>query len=88
MQVTTAVMVYGYRIIDDLKEGLARFLAAEGKTLKEVVGMSVHTVTDLEAVERDRIILPRFKRENPKRCVGCHLCTLVCPAFAIRSQKD
>ena len=23
---------------------------------------------------------------DPKRCVGCHLCALVCPAFAIVSS--
>ena len=116
VQVTTAVMVYGYRIIDDLKEGLARFLAVQGKTMREIVGMSVGTVTELERVERDRVVLPRFLREkckacgrcvlscrdgghqalsvgqdgkpilDPKRCVGCHLCTLVCPAFAVVSS--
>ena len=38
VQVTTAVMQYGYRIIDDLKEGLLVFLQERNLTLKDVIG--------------------------------------------------
>ena len=75
VQVTTAVMAYGYRIVDELKEGLARFLTVGNLTMRDVVGMSVGTVTDIEKVERDTVILPRFLRD---KCRGCGRCYLSC----------
>ena len=29
----------------------------------------------------------RIPRLDPKKCVGCHLCILVCPARAIESSE-
>ena len=38
IQITTAVMQYGYRIIDDLKEGLLIFMKERGVTMDDIVG--------------------------------------------------
>ena len=77
IQVTTAVMQYGYRIIDDLKEGLNLYLAEKGfLSVKEAVGLgldSLHGTTD--TLERDTVIFPRFDRD---RCVGCGRCEISC----------
>ena len=115
IQVTTAVMQYGYRIIDDLKSGLNLYLTEKGfRSVKEAVGLGLDSFSEsTDALERDTVIFPRFVRErcigcgrcriscmdgghqaitldesrhpvlNGKKCVGCHLCILVCPQRAI-----
>ncbi len=77
IQVTTAVMQYGYRIIDDLKEGLNLYLAEKGfSSVKEAVGLgldSLHGTTD--TLERDTVVFPKFLRD---KCVGCGRCEISC----------
>ena len=77
IQVTTAVMQYGYRIIDDLKEGLNLYLAEKGfRSVRETVGLgldSLHGTTDV--LERDTVIFPLFSRE---KCMGCGRCEISC----------
>jgi len=88
--VTTAVMQYGYRIIDDLKEGLNLYLAEKGfSSVKEVVGLGLDALdTTTDALERDTIVFPAFKRG---RCVGCGRCAISCADGghqAIRLDED
>lgn len=77
IQLTTAVMQYGYRIIDDLKSGLNLYLAEKGfDSVKDVIGLglgSLSATTDI--LERDTILFPRFLRE---KCIGCGRCTVSC----------
>ena len=77
IQVTTAVMQYGYRIIDDLKEGLNLYLAEKGfSRVKEAVGLGLDALdATTDALERDSVVFPRFIRE---RCVGCGRCAISC----------
>ena len=76
LQVTTAVMQYGYRIIDDLLLGLRIFMAQRGyKSINELVGCGLDAVVPAEALERDTIVYPHFHSE---RCVGCGRCYLSC----------
>ena len=77
IQVTTAVMQYGYRIIDDLKAGLNLYLKEKGfHSVREAMGLgleSLHGTTD--SLERDTVIFPQFNRE---KCMGCGRCVISC----------
>lgn len=77
VQVTTAVMQYGYRIIDDLKAGLNMYLAEKGyRSVKEVIGLGLDTLSSTtDTLERDTVVFPRFIKE---RCIGCGRCMISC----------
>ncbi|MBR4331826.1 MAG: 4Fe-4S binding protein, partial [Clostridia bacterium] len=77
VQVTTAVMQYGYRIIDDLKAGLNLYLAEKGfSSVKEAVGLGLDSLSaSTDTLERDTVIFPQFIRE---RCIGCGRCAISC----------
>ncbi|MCD8375896.1 MAG: NAD-dependent dihydropyrimidine dehydrogenase subunit PreA [Oscillospiraceae bacterium] len=76
LQVTTAVMQYGYRIIDDLRAGLAGFLQDLGlDRVEQLVGRALPNVVDARELDRDTVCYPRFDRE---RCLGCGRCFLSC----------
>ena len=77
VQVTTAVMQYGYRIIDDLKAGLNLYLAEKGfSCVKEAQGLALESVSDTtDVLERDTVVFPKFNRE---KCIGCGRCMISC----------
>ena len=77
IQVTTAVMQYGYRIIDDLKAGLNLYLKEKGfASVAEVRGLALDSVSDTtDVLERDTVVFPKFHRE---RCIGCGRCAISC----------
>ncbi len=77
IQVTTAVMQYGYRIIDDMKEGLNLYLAEMGfQSAKDLIGLGLDALdATTDALERDSIVFPKFRREA---CVGCGRCAISC----------
>ena len=77
IQVTTAVMQYDYRIIDDLKSGLKLYLAEKGfSSVKEAVGLALDSVSETtDVLERDTVIFPKF---HPEKCIGCGRCAVSC----------
>lgn len=76
IQVTTAVMQYGYRIIQDMIEGMMYYLSTHGyKSIREIVGKALPQVVSPEELDRSSICLPRFDRS---KCVGCGRCYISC----------
>lgn len=76
LQITTAVMEYGYRIIDDLITGLKYFMGTRNiDRVTDLVGQALDSVVDTTEVERDTVLFPHFDRE---RCIGCGRCYLSC----------
>lgn len=119
LQVTTSVMQYGYRIIDDLSDGLSSYLGEkEFSSVQDMVGMALPNLVPADELNRHSISYPKFDRSqclgcgrcflscldgghqalvmdattgkpilNPKMCVGCQLCIVVCPIGAISPGK-
>lgn len=76
IQVTTSIMQYGYRIIDDMIDGMKRFLASNGfKSVTEIVGAALPNIIPTDELERKSICLPKFQLD---KCVGCGRCYISC----------
>ncbi len=76
VQITTAVMQYGYRIIDDLISGMELYLTSSGiKSISEIVGKALPQIIDADDLDRDSICYPKFDKS---KCVGCGRCYLSC----------
>lgn len=76
VQVCTSVMQYGYRIIDDMINGLQSYMAErEVRTLSELVGEKLQDFVMPSELDRETMILPKINREL---CVGCGRCSISC----------
>ena len=76
VQITTAVMQYGYRIIDDLISGLKAYMKRKGiSRLQDLVGIGLSFVTEPDNLDRATVTYPLFDKN---RCIGCGRCYLSC----------
>jgi dihydropyrimidine dehydrogenase (NAD+) subunit PreA len=76
VQVCTAVMHYGYRIVEDLVDGLTQYLQQKGMTSpKQLVGLSAKRVTDWGNLDLNYKVLARVDKE---KCIQCNLCFAAC----------
>jgi dihydropyrimidine dehydrogenase (NAD+) subunit PreA len=76
VQVCTAVMHYGYRIIDDLLEGLNNYLDQHGmKSVNELRGRAVHAYKDWGELDLNYNVVAKI---DASRCIGCQLCYVAC----------
>ena len=76
VQVTTAVMLYGYRLIDDLTDGLSRYLSGHGyASVSEMVGKALPNLIPADKLNRHTIAYPGFDKT---KCVACGRCYISC----------
>ncbi len=76
LQVCTAVMHYGFRIIEDLTEGLSNWMDEKGfHTISEFRGRSLHRISDFKNLD---LSFRAVARIHPDRCIKCNLCYVAC----------
>ncbi len=89
VQVCTAAMVYGFRIIEDLCDGLSNFMDERGyTTVGEMVGRAVPSITGCS-----NLIMNHIEKAviNQDSCIQCGRCHVVCEDTshqAITATKD
>jgi dihydropyrimidine dehydrogenase (NAD+) subunit PreA len=89
VQVCTAAMHYGFRIVDDMIDGLNNWMDSKGyQRLDDFVGKAVGNVTDWQFLNMNYDIKARIDQD---KCVKCGLCHIACEDTshqAITREKD
>jgi dihydropyrimidine dehydrogenase (NAD+) subunit PreA len=76
LQVCTAVMHYGFRIVEDLCDGLSNWMDEKGfATISDVVGRSLHRVSDSNDFD---LSFRAVARIDQQKCIRCNLCYVAC----------
>jgi dihydropyrimidine dehydrogenase (NAD+) subunit PreA len=76
VQVCTAVMHYGFRIVEDMIDGLSGWMDEKGfRTIEDFRGRSLPRVADWKDLNLNYKIVAKI---HPELCIGCDLCYIAC----------
>ena len=76
VQVCTAVMHYGYRIIEDMTSGLSDYMDQKGfKSVSQMVGLAVPNFTEWGELDQNYHHVAEIHEDV---CIGCNLCVVAC----------
>ena len=76
LQMTTSCMQYGYRVVEDMNNGLMHYMDEKGvDSLHELVGLATKNIIPAEELNRDYIVYPEIHED---KCVGCGRCYISC----------
>ena len=76
LQVCTAVMHYGFRIVEDLCDGLSNWMDSKGfPSIDEVRGLSLPHLSDFKDFDLSFRAVARIDRQ---KCIQCNLCYVAC----------
>ena len=76
VQVCTAAMHYGFRIVEDMIDGLSQYMDAHGfRSIEDFRGRAVANVRDWGDLDLNYKIVAEIHSEL---CIGCQLCYVAC----------
>ena len=76
VQVGTSVMHWGFRLIDDLVDGMSTYLRAKGlHSPSELVGRALPTIGDWGQLDQSFRLLAQI---DDATCIHCNLCYAAC----------
>jgi dihydropyrimidine dehydrogenase (NAD+) subunit PreA len=76
VQVCTAAMHYGFRIVEDMIEGLSNFLDEKGMaSVNDLRGKALSAYTEWGDLDLNYKVAARI---DPEKCIGCDLCYVAC----------
>jgi dihydropyrimidine dehydrogenase (NAD+) subunit PreA len=76
VQVCTAAMHYGFRIVEDMIDGLSQYMDARGfRSIEDFRGRALANVCDWGDLDLNYKIVAEIHSEL---CIGCQLCYVAC----------
>lgn len=89
VQVCTAAMLFGFKIVDDMIAGLETFLDRKGyKSVDDLVGAAIDTVTDWGNLNLNHVVKARIDQDLCIKCGRCHIACEDTSHQAITSHKN
>jgi dihydropyrimidine dehydrogenase (NAD+) subunit PreA len=76
VQVCTEVMLRGYRVVEDMIDGLESYMREHGvSTVPELVGRAVPAFSEWGDLDLNYETVAKIDADS---CIGCHLCMVAC----------
>jgi dihydropyrimidine dehydrogenase (NAD+) subunit PreA len=86
VQICTAAMTYGFRIVTELISGLTTYMAAKGyETIDDFRGLALGNVTDWENLNLNYVVKAVI---NQDLCIRCGRCYIVCEDTSHQAITD
>jgi len=89
VQVCTAAMVYGFKIVQEMKDGLSNYMDEMGFTsVDQIVGKALPTVTNWQFLNLNHISKAVINQDSCIQCGRCHIACEDTSHQAIMAMKD
>lgn len=76
LQVTTSIMQYGYRIVEDMISGTSHFMNERGyNKVDDFIGLALKNIIPAEDLDRGFKLIAKI---NDDKCIGCGRCYISC----------